>query len=341
MKIFLSYSSAQRPLAEKIVEVLESEGHTVFFDRDSLQAGETFDQRIRKAISDCQLFIFLVSPESVMNGSYTRTELALVELLDDSQRPAMLPVLVAPLDFALLPAFLSTRTVYQPSGYVPAEVAAQVDLISRRLGRPAPKLIATGTNQGWVLYIDLANEPTTEIFFRLGEQDEWVSTGFSPTRSVSTGKPLPRSDFMLTTRRVPKEIFVKYLDVNGRENGPFRLPFDPMEHFLRNSREALRMMAWVHFREWPEVHLLVYFTPILSYKDAFTAVHYSIDDDSLSKRLRFTGDPQRMEFKQDENDESIVEVPLTTQSVCVQVHFVDGTASEARTFTVADLGIDR
>jgi hypothetical protein len=47
-----------------------------------------------------------------------------------------------------------------------------------------------------------------------------------------------------------------------------------------------------------------------------------------------------MEIKDDEKDESIVEVPLTTQSVCVQIHFVDGTSSEARTFTVADLGMD-
>jgi hypothetical protein len=34
-------------------------------------------------------------------------------------------------------------------------------------------------------------------------------------------------------------------------------------------------------------------------------------------------------------------VSLTTQSVCVQVRVVYGTASEARTFMVADLGIDR
>jgi TIR domain len=341
MKVFLSYSSAQRPLAEKIVELLDSEGHDVFFDRDSLQAGETFDQRIRKAIGGCQLFIFLVSAESVKHGSYTRTELALVEMLDDSVRPAILPVLVAPLDLALLPAFLSTRTVYQPSGYVPAEVAAQVDLIRLRLERPAPRLIATPSNQSWDVYIDLANEPAKEIFYRVREQDEWTSTGFAPARSFSTGKPLPRGDIALSRRRPPEEIFVKYVDVNGREHGPYRLPFEPMDHFLRFCREVLRTTNWVAFREWPEGHLLVYFTHILSYKDAYSAIHYSIDDASLSRRLRFKGDPKRLRLEEDEKDESTVEVPLTTQSVCVQVHFVDGTASEARTFTVADLGIDR
>jgi hypothetical protein len=61
-------------------------------------------------------------------------------------------------------------------------------------------------------------------------------------------------------------------------------------------------------------------------------MNYSVDDDSLSRRLRYDAD---------ENDESYIEVPLATQSVCVQFHFVDGTVSEARTFTVADLGIDR
>jgi TIR domain len=328
-------------MAERIDEVLESDGHTVFFDRDSLAVGEAYDKRIRTAIRECQLFIFLVSSESVRHGSYTLTELKLLELLDASERPALLPVLVAPLDFALLPAFLGTRTVYQPSGYVPAEVAAQVDLIGRRLERPAPKLIATPSNQSWDVYIDLANEPTKEIFYRLSEQDDWVSTGFSPARSFSTGKPMPRGNIALSRRRPPQEVFVKYLDVNGRENGPYRLPFDPMDHFLRFCREVLRTTTWVAFREWPEGHLLVYFTHVLSYKDVYTAIHYSIDDASLSRQLRFKGDPKRMRLEQDEKDESTVEVPLTTQSVCVQVHFVDGTASEARTFTVADLGIDR
>lgn len=340
MKIFLSYSSEQRQLAERIDEVLESEGHIVFFDRDSLAVGETYDKRIRTAIRECQLFIFLVSPESVQHGSYALTELKLLELLDASDRPALLPVLVAPLDFALLPAFLGTRTVYEPSGYVPAEVAAQVDLIGRRLERPAPKLIATPSNQSWNVYIDLANEPTQEIFYRLSERDEWVSTGFAPARSFSTGKPMPRGDIALSRRRPPRELFVKYRDVNGRENGPYRLPFDPMDHFLRFCREVLRMTPWVGFREWPEGHLLVYFTHVLTYKDAFTAIRYSIDDQSLSRQLRFKGDPKRMDMRDDENDESIVEVPFSTQSVCVQIHFVDGTSSEARTFTVADLGID-
>jgi TIR domain len=340
MKIFLSYPSTQRALAENIDAVLGSEGHSVFFDRDSLQAGETYDQRIREAIHECRLFIFLVSPDSVKHGSYALTELALLESLDVSVRPALLPVLVAPLDFGQLPAFLGARTVYQPSGYVPAEVAAQVDLIARQLERPAPNLIATPSNQGWSLYIDLANEPIREIFYRLRDEDPWVSTGFAPARSFSTGKPMPRGDIALWGRAAPEDIFIRYVDADGRDHGPYRLPFDPMEHFLRNCREALRTSPWVHFREWPAGHLLVYFT-ILSYKDAFTAIRYSVDDDSLAKQLRFTGDPKRMKFEQDEHDESYLEVPFTSRSVCVQVQFVDGTKSEARTFMIADLGVDR
>jgi hypothetical protein len=342
MKIFLSYSSAQRADAERINERLENDGHSVFFDRESLQPGETYDQEIRKAIAGSKLFIFLVSPASVKSGSYTLTELALLEALDLSQRPALLPVLVAPTDYATLPAFLSARTIYEPRGNVPAEVAAQVDRIAHQLERPAPTLVASRSNQGWSLYIDLAGEQPREIFYRLRGEDQWTSTGWTPQRNFSTGKPMARSDISLWKGAPPPpQIFIKYVDVNGREQGPFTVPFDPMAHFLREARDSLASVPWISIREWPEGHLLAYFTALLAYKDAYTAIRYSIDDQSLSKRLRFKSDPARTEHSIDPDDEIYVEIPMTARCVCVQVSFVDGSATEVKTFEVARLGIDR
>lgn len=341
MKIFLSYSSVQRAIAERVDEVLESEGHDVFFDRDALPVGETYDRRIREAVRECRLFVFLLSPESIEPGCYALTELGYVEALEAAQRPALLPVLVALVDFARLPPFLGARTIYRPSGNLPAEVAAQVDLIVRQLERPLPQLIATPSNQGWLAYVDLGGEPAKEIFYRLREDDAWIGTGFSPARSLATGKPMPRADIALGPRRAPDAVFLKYVDINGREHGPYRIPFDPLQHFLRNCRDALRASQWVSFREWPAGHLLVYFSDLLSWKDALSAVCFSIDDKSLSRRLKFRGDPTRMGFEIDEHDELYVEAPAATAFVCVQVYFVDGTASEVRTFSVADLGVDR
>mgnify|MGYP002130733995 CR=1 FL=1 len=47
MKIFLSYASVDRDLAEQICLALQESGHEVFFDRDDLPAGEAFHAAIR------------------------------------------------------------------------------------------------------------------------------------------------------------------------------------------------------------------------------------------------------------------------------------------------------
>ena len=67
--IFLSYSSPQSEAAARIELSLEGEGHSVFRDRSDLPPGESFDARIRAAIEESDLFIFLISRESVSPGS--------------------------------------------------------------------------------------------------------------------------------------------------------------------------------------------------------------------------------------------------------------------------------
>ena len=75
MKIFLSYASQDREPAHSIYLALRDQGHKVFFDRTDLPAGEEFHNRIRAAIEDSQLFLFLISPNAIDAGSYTLTEL--------------------------------------------------------------------------------------------------------------------------------------------------------------------------------------------------------------------------------------------------------------------------
>ncbi|MGZ5227201.1 MAG: toll/interleukin-1 receptor domain-containing protein, partial [Burkholderiales bacterium] len=75
MKIFLSYSSKDRTLAEPVYLALRAEQHAVFFDRTDLPPGEEYDARIREAIEDSDLLIFLISPDSLRAGAYTLTEL--------------------------------------------------------------------------------------------------------------------------------------------------------------------------------------------------------------------------------------------------------------------------
>ena len=96
MRLFLSYSSADRNLVEPIYLTLRAQGHTVFFDRADLPPGEEYDARIREAIERSQLFVFLVTPAALEAGSYTLTELGIAQKTWESPAGKLLPVVLRP-----------------------------------------------------------------------------------------------------------------------------------------------------------------------------------------------------------------------------------------------------
>jgi hypothetical protein len=57
MNIFLSYSSDRRNIAEQVSLALTGSGHKVFFDRDTLPAGDDYHVRIRKGVEQRHLCI--------------------------------------------------------------------------------------------------------------------------------------------------------------------------------------------------------------------------------------------------------------------------------------------
>jgi TIR domain len=70
-KIFLTYASDDKPIAESMAFSLRARGYTVFFDRDDLPPGQSFDQQIERAINDSDFYIFVISADSVAEGRYT------------------------------------------------------------------------------------------------------------------------------------------------------------------------------------------------------------------------------------------------------------------------------
>ena len=133
--IFLSYSSPQSEAAARIELSLEGEGHSVFRDRSDLPPGESFDSRIRAAIEESDLFIFLISRESVSQGRYTLTELKFAEQKWKNPSGHVLPVLMDPVPMEAIPEFLRAVTMLQPKGDVVAEVAAEVARMTAPPGR--------------------------------------------------------------------------------------------------------------------------------------------------------------------------------------------------------------
>ena len=126
MDVFISYSSKYRDLAERLELALEAEGHSTFVDRSELEPGQPFDEELRKAVAECDVFIFLVSPESVASGSYTLAELGLAQQRWRHPGGRVLPVVVAPTPIVSVPPYLKAVTLLEPRGEVVAETLAAV-----------------------------------------------------------------------------------------------------------------------------------------------------------------------------------------------------------------------
>jgi PAS domain-containing protein len=131
VNVFLSYASEQRTIAEEIALALRAQDHDVFFDRSSLPDGEAYDARIRDAIHECDLFVFLVSPESVTSGRYTLTELKFAGERWPSPAGKVLPVVLRPTDKDAIPAYLRAVVMLTPAGDAAAEVSAVVVRLSK------------------------------------------------------------------------------------------------------------------------------------------------------------------------------------------------------------------
>lgn len=111
MNVFLSHASEQAGIAERIEVALRSDGHSVFLSRTSLPAGESYNDHIREAISGCDLFVFLVSPEAVAKGRYTITELEFARRRWSNPSNHVLPVVVTATDLTSVPAYLRAVTL--------------------------------------------------------------------------------------------------------------------------------------------------------------------------------------------------------------------------------------
>jgi len=60
--VFLSYASQDAEPARRIAEALRSAGVEVWFDQSELRGGDAWDQKIRRQIKECALFVPIISP---------------------------------------------------------------------------------------------------------------------------------------------------------------------------------------------------------------------------------------------------------------------------------------
>jgi len=233
MRIFLSYASPDREQAQSIYLALRDQGHRVFFDRADLPAGDEYHNRIREAIEDCQLFIFLVTPQALDAESYTLSEL---EIADKSRRK-LFPVALADIDFAKLPPSLKAVTVLRPDGNLAASVAAAVHRIATSLKRKWLKRAAAVSG---LLVLGAA-----AIFYGIDARDgvESVGKDGAPAVLIPAGKFVmggdensPRREMFLDAFYMDRyEITVarygNFLKATGKLNEPDDFPESDLKKF--------------------------------------------------------------------------------------------------------------
>jgi len=199
--IFLSYPSKHQDVAEQLSLSLASEGHTVFYDRKSLAAGQEFDRQIREEIERSDLFVFLVSTESVARGRYTLTELKLARQKWPHPGGHVLPVLVEPTEISTIPPYLRAVTLLAPEGNLAAEVLAHV------VAMPA---VRRGSN-------DAMGLPMGAILFAIPAA--WLTGQFVSLALVGLG----RTPFVIigTVGGVVCSLLIASFGVSMTESAPF------------------------------------------------------------------------------------------------------------------------
>jgi len=127
MKVFLSYPSADRELAERLAERLAQEGLEVWSDHE-LAAGESVAQRIRREVRAADAILVLVGPQERNDEAqrFTWSE-ALQASWEDESKP-LLPIVEKD---AELPAFLKGRQAIRLE--TPGDLDRAAAAISRAL----------------------------------------------------------------------------------------------------------------------------------------------------------------------------------------------------------------
>jgi hypothetical protein len=135
--VFLSYASQDADAARRICEALRAAGVEVWFDQSELRGGDSWDQKIRRQIRECTLFIPVISAntQSRPEGYFRREWKLAVERTHDMADHVAFLVPVAldatPDRDAHVPErFRDVQWTRLPNGETPPEFAERVKALA-------------------------------------------------------------------------------------------------------------------------------------------------------------------------------------------------------------------
>jgi TolB-like protein len=131
--VFLSYASQDAEAAKKICEALRAAGIVVWFDQSELRGGDAWDQKIRRQIKECALFMPIISANTqARREGYFRLEWRLADQrthLMGRNKAFLLPVCVdqtSDADADVPDSFTIIQWMRLPGGETPPAMAERV-----------------------------------------------------------------------------------------------------------------------------------------------------------------------------------------------------------------------
>ncbi|RJT42769.1 methyl-accepting chemotaxis protein [Mesorhizobium waimense] len=233
-------------------------------------------------------------------------------------------------DGGLLKYFVDQRELADWLDRSRSRLAALGDVLDPALF--APTLTPMRSNQGWSMTISLP-EPATAISWRLGSSSPFTDTGFMAMNDQRTGKPMPNPSFELPDSTAATTIGIKYLDLRGRETGPFDISFDPDAALQQGSKQILDQFwtSWIAF-DASGNHGLVYFSQMLSFRCAIKQVHYGLNGAALDKEIKMPPCDKKDPYAIPYDYQPYFKVADSVKSMSVQVTYTDGTKSPVREY---------
>lgn len=233
-------------------------------------------------------------------------------------------------DGGLLKYFVDQRELADWLERSRSRLAAVGDVLDPQ--RFAPTLTPMRSNAGWTITISLP-EAATGISWRLGENGPFTDTGLMAMNDQRTGKPMPNSSFELPDSTTATTIGIKYLDIRGRETGPFAIRFDPDSALQQGDKQILDQFwtSWIAFDAGGN-HGLVYFTQMLSYRCAIKEVHYGLDGAAPDKEIKMPPCDKKDPYAIPYDYQPYFKVADSVKSMSVQVTYTDGTKSPVRAY---------
>ena len=154
--VFLSYASQDAEAAARICDALRAAGMKVFFDQRELRGGEAWDQRIRREIHACELFVPLISANTASRREgYFRLEWDLAD--QRTHRLARNRAFVVPVCLDATPdrgadvpeSFQRVQWTRLPDGHTPPEFVRRIEQLLS--GKEVPTTVPSDrARRSWV-----------------------------------------------------------------------------------------------------------------------------------------------------------------------------------------------